>query len=180
MGRRSSTQPTMPVSNQNQEVAATIVSNSPKYKDNTVFDVFSYARSIEDVDVRSEPLGDNISGYITKEGDKYIIAVNNNHSHLRQRFTLAHELGHYYSHRNALEGQHTDVALFRDANEDRLGIEYAANDFAAELLMSERDFRQAIKNGQNTPKQLSQLFQVTEKAVLYRAYKLGIMKSFQP
>jgi Zn-dependent peptidase ImmA (M78 family) len=180
MGRRSSTQPVLPVNNQNQGVATTIVTKNPQYKSGLVFDVFSYANSIEDVEVRNEPLEDNISGYITREGDKFIITINSLQSSLRQRFTLAHELGHYCNHRDALEGQHTDVALFRDANEDRLGIEYAANDFAAELLMPETDFRKAIKEGQNTPKQLSHLFQVTEKAVLYRAFKLGIINSFQP
>ena len=77
-----------------------------------------------------------------------------------------------------MEGQHQDTALFRDANEDSLGIEYAANDFAAELLIPKEAFENAIKAGTNTPKQLSNLFQVTEKAILYRAYKLGIIKTF--
>lgn len=124
------------------------------------------------------PLGDDISGYIEKVNGKYVIVINNLQSPLRQRFTLAHEFGHYSLHRDNLEGKHQDTTLFRDANEDSLGIEYAANDFAAELLIPKEKFESAIKSGTNTPKQLSALFQVTEKAILYRAYKLGIIQSF--
>ena len=180
MGRRSSTQIIIPSLNQNQGVALAVFNNHPQYALNSTFDVFNFVNELNDVELIHKPLEDNISGYIEKQGEKFIIAINSSQNPLRQRFTLAHELGHYYIHRSELSGQHTDVTLFRDANEDRLGIEYAANDFAAELLMPELNFRQAIKEGNNTPKHLSQLFQVTEKAVLYRAYKLGFLKTFQP
>lgn len=180
MGRKvSSVSPEMP-KNQSQEQVQEIVRSNQLYKTDNSFDVFKLASSLSDVELQVIPLDDNLSGYIEKKDEQYIIVINSRHSPLRQRFTLAHELGHYYLHQSKLADRHTDVALFRDSNEDRLGIEYAANDFAAELLMPEDRFRSAIKSGQNTPRSLSSLFQVTEKAVLYRAYKLGIIKSFQP
>ena len=180
MGRRiNSISPEMP-QNQSQEVAQQVSSSNQLYKTENSFDVFQLASSLQNVELQIIPLDDNLSGYIEKIDNKYIIAINNKHSSLRQRFTLAHELGHYYLHQEKLADRHTDVKLFRDANEDRLGLEYAANDFAAELLMPAETFKSAIKSGQNTPKTLSTLFQVTEKAVLYRAYKLGIIKSFLP
>ena len=156
--------------NNAQEAATDILRDKTEFVKNSVFDVFAYTQSLSDIELKIEPLHDSVSGYIEKKKDKFIIVINSLQSPLRQRFTLAHELGHYTLHKDNLEGQHQDTALFRDANEDSLGIEYAANDFAAELLIP--------KAGINTPKQLSNLFQVTEKAILYRAYKLGIIKIF--
>ncbi len=179
MGRRT-TKPNVSLveKNSSQEAATDILRDKTVFIKDSVFDVFSYAQSLSDIELKREPLCDNISGYIEKKGDKFIIVINSLQSPLRQRFTLAHELGHYTLHKNSLEGQHQDTVLFRDANEDSLGIEYAANDFAAELLIPKESFEAAIKTGTNTPKQLSKLFQVTEKAILYRAYKLGILKTF--
>ncbi len=178
MGRRLNIQSVVPVNSSQIQGAREILKDNSKYRKDLVFDVFGYVNSLGDIELRNEPMGDSISGWIKKQEQKYIIAINSLQNPLRQRFTLAHELGHYYYHCGELEGQHTDITLFRNANGDQLGIEYAANEFAAELLMPENDFRNAIQAGNNTPKILSQLFQVTEKAVLYRAYKLGIVKTF--
>lgn len=164
--------------NSSQEAATNILRDKTQFIRNSVFDIFAYTQSLLDIELRIEPLCDNVSGYIEKKDDRFIIVINSLQSHLRQRFTLAHELGHYTLHKDNLEGRHQDTVLFRDTNEDSLGIEYAANDFAAELLIPREVFETAIKNGINTTKKLSDHFQVTEKAILYRAYKLGIIKSF--
>ena len=179
MGRRiAKHNPTSIERNSSQEVAANVFRDNPEYVKDSTFDIFSYVESLPEIELKMVPLGDDISGYIEKVNGKYVIVINNLQSPLRQRFTLAHEFGHYSLHRDNLEGKHQDTTLFRDANEDSLGIEYAANDFAAELLIKKKKFESAIKSGTNTPKQLSALFQVTEKAILYRAYKLGIIQSF--
>lgn len=179
MGRRiAKHNPTSIERNSSQEVAADVFRDNPEYVKDSTFDIFSYVESLPDIELKMVPLSDDISGYIEKVNGKYVIVINNLQSPLRQRFTLAHEFGHYSLHRDNLEGKHQDTTLFRDANEDSLGIEYAANDFAAELLIPKEKFELAIKSGTNTPKQLSALFQVTEKAILYRAYKLGIIQSF--
>lgn len=181
MGRRTtSTDTVIQEQSLSQKVAKDIYTANPMYVSDNTFDVLKYVETLHDVELKLEVLDDNVSGYIKKEGDKFVISINKAQTPLRQRFTLAHELGHYTIHKSQLTGQHTDISLFRDSNEDRLGIEYVANDFAAELLMPEDGFRNAIAEGENTPRQLSALFQVTEKAVLYRAYKLGISKSFHP
>ena len=41
-------------------------------------------------------MSENISGLCIKEGKNKIIAINSNSSKGRQRFTIAHELCHYY------------------------------------------------------------------------------------
>lgn len=78
-------------------------------------------------------LDDEISGKLQKSDEgKWIITVNSLHHIKRQRFTLAHELGHYFLHRNrSLE--FVDKALYRSTHMD--SMEYEANNFAGALLM---------------------------------------------
>src|SRR6202022_1163955 len=91
--------------------------------------------------LRYSPLDEELSGMIfIKEGIP-IIGVNSLHHPHRQRFTIAHEIGHLELHRRFITDQiHVDkkfTVLMRDPNSatgtDRLEIE--ANRFAAELLM---------------------------------------------
>ena len=49
------------------------------------------------------PAEDEISGAIIRKDDRVIIAVNPTHHMNRQRFTIAHELGHYFLHQGLLE-----------------------------------------------------------------------------
>jgi len=84
------------------------------------------------------PLPDEVSGILYPEDDNTNrIIVNSDHHENRQRFTMAHELGHYILHKNN-KGIHIDRQTFsRNAN-SRTGldpIEIEANRFAAELLM---------------------------------------------
>lgn len=63
--------------------------------------------------------------------------------------------------------------------EYRSDICIEASDFACELLMPEKDFRQAIRSGFNTIEKLCIKFQLTYSAVSYRAWMLGIIKEIQ-
>jgi Zn-dependent peptidase ImmA (M78 family) len=91
--------------------------------------------------VRFSPFDDELSGMIHVKDGVPIIGVNSLHHPNRQRFTIAHELGHLALHRELITSQvHVDKGfprLMRDANsakgEERTEIE--ANQFAAELLM---------------------------------------------
>ena len=44
------------------------------------------------------PADDEISGAIVRKDGRVVIAVNPAHHHNRQRFTIAHELGHFFFH----------------------------------------------------------------------------------
>src|SRR5262249_2064651 len=44
------------------------------------------------------PADDEISGAIVRKDERVIIAVNPTHHGNRQRFTIAHELGHFFFH----------------------------------------------------------------------------------
>ena len=91
------------------------------------------------VEVRYEPLNGNLSGMLFREGGRAIIGVNSLHARSRQRFTIAHELGHLALHER--QGIHLDrkfpIVRQRDGRSS-LAIdpeEIEANGFAAELLM---------------------------------------------
>lgn len=93
------------------------------------------------VQLKFSPLDDELSGMIFIKNGTPIIGVNSLHHPNRQRFTIAHELGHLVMHRNILEKEvHVDKQfriLMRDgvAATGTDTIEIEANRFAAELLL---------------------------------------------
>ncbi|RJG57985.1 ImmA/IrrE family metallo-endopeptidase [Sphingobium terrigena] len=88
-----------------------------------------------------EPMDDNISGYIERQNGSYRIVVNSSHAPTRQRFTAAHELGHYIYHRDLLGEGVGDNRAYRTEGTDRPNLnirpihERQANSFAANVLM---------------------------------------------
>jgi Zn-dependent peptidase ImmA (M78 family) len=101
-------------------------------------DVESIASKHASVVYRS--LDPDISGVLMPlDHGKWAIVVNADHSPVRQRFTIAHELGHIFLH--SFTTPHADRAFrFRDArsSEGSALEEVQANQFAAELLMPRR------------------------------------------
>lgn len=93
------------------------------------------------VQLKFSPLDDELSGMIFIKNGVPIIGVNSSHHPNRQRFTIAHELGHLVMHRSILENEvHVDKQfkiLMRDglASTGTDTIEIEANKFAAELLL---------------------------------------------
>jgi Zn-dependent peptidase ImmA (M78 family) len=90
--------------------------------------------------VHFEPADDELSGFLLRDVDHYkaLIGVNKNHHPNRQRFTIAHELGHLLLHEG--EPLHVDRGMkvnLRDgaSSQGTLIEEKEANLFAAELLM---------------------------------------------
>ena len=91
--------------------------------------------------LRYSPLDNEISGMIFIREGSPIIGVNSLHHPHRQRFTIAHEIGHLELHRDIITANvHVDKSfpvLRRDEN-SAMGtnqIEVAANQFAAALLV---------------------------------------------
>jgi Zn-dependent peptidase ImmA (M78 family) len=92
--------------------------------------------------VQYGPFDGELSGMAFIKDGKSIIGVNSLHASTRQRFTLAHELGHILLHRPVLEasGVHVDKGSLRRDSLASEGVddwEIEANNFAAELLMPE-------------------------------------------
>lgn len=107
-----------------------------------------------------------------------IIGVNSQHHPNRQRFTIAHELGHLTLHRDAIEERvHVDKTfqvLMRNTNSasgtERIEIE--ANQFASELLMPLRLLDPLLGRydiDDDEPLQrLAHMFRVSKQALEYR------------
>ena len=132
-----------------------------------------------DIDVYAiEFTNENISGVISKKDNKTTILVNENESYNRQRFTVAHELGHYFLHMNE---DKTYEELYRDGRSTLEEVE--ANKLGAELLMpSEKvinKFNEIIalkKSEKEIISHLSDLFKVSEEAMGYKLMNLGLIR----
>ena len=92
-----------------------------------------------DVSIRYAPLEDDLSGMAFIKGEAKVVAVNALHHPNRQRFTIAHELGHHVLHAERLRaGVHVDRVIMRRDHVSAEGsddFEIEANVFASELLM---------------------------------------------
>ena len=89
----------------------------------------------------------------------------------RRRFTLAHELGHWFCQH--LEGRTAPVYCRTEevgVGEGRK-LEREANIFAAELLMPEEDVRTATRH---EPQTLAERFGVSGEAMAWRLYNVGL------
>lgn len=83
--------------------------------------------------VKSSTLKAGISGEIKENEGKILIRINRHDNKPRQRFTLAHEIGHLLLHRDRIGDGIVDDILYRSSLSDAL--EAQANRLAADLLM---------------------------------------------
>lgn len=113
---------------------------------------------------------DALSGLVIELDTGAIIGVNARHAYVRQRFSMAHELGHHLlGHANRF---HIDVSDGQPPGYDYRS-ERGANDFAAELLMPRRILAREFKLDDRTPV-LAKAFEVSEIAMGYRLVNLGL------
>jgi Zn-dependent peptidase ImmA (M78 family) len=123
---------------------------------------------------------EDISGFYLRDKQERIIGVNNSQAVVRQRFTIAHELGHALLEEK--DGVHVDGRFnFRDTRSS-LAIdpdEMAANQFAAELLMPESEVFELVGEGIDVTddgelRTLARRFGVSQQAMAYRLVNLGL------
>ena len=126
-------------------------------------------------------LDEEISGQIeVLEGKRYKISANKTDHYYRQRFTLAHELGHFLFHSHLMSEGIDDNRAYRSVPEGRFynrsigsAEETEANRFAAALLMPRNSVLEGWKELQDI-EQLSKRFQVSKMAMEIRLRGLGI------
>jgi len=136
-------------------------------------------------EVRFAPFDEELSGMIHIKEGVPIIGVNSLHHPNRQRFTIAHELGHLELHRDMItRNVHVDKefpVLMRDTKSSTgtEQIEIEANQFAAELLMPRLMIDQVLTGKQfdiedDRPiEELAKKFRVSKQALEYRIRSLG-------
>lgn len=141
--------------------------------------------------VAVSPLGemDDVSGLFVMKDGGGAIGYNRHHPRVRQRFTIAHELGHALLHRGRLPLfiDKGFAVAFRDARSStgEVQMEREANAFAAALLMPREMVRAAateltwthgfdVGGGGGALETLAQKFKVSQEAMSYRLMKLGV------
>lgn len=105
--------------------------------------------------------------FYLKYHGKELIVVNRNHCLTRQRFSIAHELGHAVLQHGPL--RFNDVAMEQSRPSWQ---EIQANVFAAEVLMPKLKL---TCHGFLTPRQISKLCKVSMESATIRAHELGWM-----
>jgi Zn-dependent peptidase ImmA (M78 family) len=128
------------------------------------------------------------SGFALRDNNRMYIGVNTQTSRRRQRFTIAHELGHLLLH----EGSQiiVDQAVLRVDLRNQVSSmgtdieEIEANTFAAGLLMPERIVSQYVTNliqangdimREGLIAELARIFDVSAEAMGYRLINIGIL-----
>lgn len=150
------------------------------------WDTLMTARRSAPVDVRSLPkrlgislkeafLADGISGMLERSGDTFAITICANDPHTRQRFTLAHEIGHYMLHRHLVGDGIDDDRAYRSTQIGKYhntligpAEETEANKFAANLLMPRDLIDTEWNKPEATVQTMASLFQVSEHAMSIR------------
>ena len=130
-----------------------------------------------------ETLDGEVSGLLYRDEERKVIGVNSRHAPVRQRFTIAHEIGHLLMH----EGRPVFIDRLvrvnaRDGSTSQEEVE--ANAFAAELLMPrillQGEVNSILGQGRSVGpdelvRELATKFQVSSEAMGYRLANLGVL-----
>jgi len=134
-----------------------------------------------------EDLGSDVSALLVTSGPKIAIGIHKGHSKTRQRFSLAHEIGHFVLRHQFEAGEHVHVdsgrlisARSASASAGLDPKEVEANQFAAELLMPVKLIRMHASRFGEGPvlehevARLAREFAVSQQAMTIRLSTLGL------
>jgi Zn-dependent peptidase ImmA (M78 family) len=123
-------------------------------------------------------LPEGIAGCCWRDGDRVVLWVNGTHAAVRQRFTLAHELGHVRCGHDATVPVETIETLAGRTTDSR---EVQANSFAAELLAPADGVRSMIDREPTLDDVvlIAARYGISTIAALYRLNSLGLTASYE-
>lgn len=107
-------------------------------------------------------------------GDRAIISVNSGSSYVRKRFSVGHELGHWFKHRGSVGNLCKKEAILSNRASNRKSIagrEKIANEYASELLMPEYLFDEHIRGSKisfDVIQSIKEAFRVSHTAAAIR------------
>lgn len=165
------------------KAAAQLLAAYPDYPDGSVrlpINVFALARDLN-IDVEFRDFNGsghkNVSGILIKQdpGERFIAALNAAEHPHRQRFTLAHELGHWiHKYQDLPDSQTAGKVEYRNevSSWGTDPEEIWADQFAAALLMPAGSVISSYSKAM-TVKQMSRLYGVSPKALRLRLKNLG-------
>lgn len=113
---------------------------------------------------------DSVSGTIIKDEDLHAIGINQNHPEVRQRFTIAHEIGHYIM-------GHDENKILDDTFDKNTDKEREANKFASELLMPYDLLKSDIEKETQDIPGLARKYKVSEQAMSIRLLESGLINN---
>ncbi len=176
----------MTSSNRHIETNAAQLAEKYSDKNKTYVDVKLVAEKLG-LTVEPHDLGPNISGVLYIDKGKGTIGYNKFESPVRQRFTIAHEIGHFILHRLQSEifvDKKEFKVMYRaehsvkgDAKQER-----EANAFAAALLMPKERLTKELQelsfdlgdDQDDAIQRLAELFKVSTQAMAYRISNLNL------
>jgi Zn-dependent peptidase ImmA (M78 family) len=138
--------------------------------------------------LKLDEVDDDLSGFLYRDQKtkNVIIGANKSHHPNRQRFTIAHELGHYLLHEGELVHLDSDRGAFmlnlRDSTSSKGedNDEREANLFAAELLMPAKFLKQDLEGkdldilgGSEFLQKIARKYKVSTEALTFRLANLG-------
>ncbi|HVA22160.1 MAG TPA: ImmA/IrrE family metallo-endopeptidase [Candidatus Micrarchaeia archaeon] len=132
-----------------------------------------------------ERFDENMSGILVRFKDGNVIGINSSQAAVRQRFSIAHEIGHLQLHQG--RPMHVDhlvhVNLRRTQPPGYDPEERDANQYAASLLMpipfvsaALGRLRRAELTAESLPGELAPRFGVSRQAMEYRLTNLGLVQ----
>jgi Zn-dependent peptidase ImmA (M78 family) len=142
--------------------------------------------------IKIDEVNENLSGFVARKkgSQKAIIGVNKAHHPNRQRFTIAHELGHYLLHEGEQVHLDTSPDSFTinlrnsESSKGENNDEREANLFAAELLMPAELLREELESvgdiellgSSEFLEKLATKYKVSVQALTFRLAYLGYIK----
>ena len=133
-------------------------------------------------------LGQDVSGMLVAANERGAIAYNSTHTHVRQRVTIAHEIGHFVLHlkKNCRTQLFIDrYVVFRPDGISTAGSDHKevqANLFGAALLVPASLVRTDIRkhdldlDDEGALSFLAKRFQVSTAAMTLRLINLGVLR----
>ncbi len=153
-----------------------LVDNDMLYK--VPVDIISVAKNYG-IDVYEAEFDNEVSGAIQydKNTEKFEIIVNKNNAWVRKRFTIAHELGHYFLHRDMLKDSNVHVdTLYRavaiQIDEETKEREKEVDYFAGALLMNEGVVEKLMQSYEIS--EIAKILDVSYSAMTVRLNILGL------
>lgn len=138
----------------------------------------------EKISVRPYFFENDLSGILVLENGTKTIGYDMSESEVRQRFTQAHELGHYVLH-SAKSNVFMDAVLFKRQSDgyttQEARMEQEANYFAANILMPEVLVKREVESlhkdlhDEENVRELADRFQVSLPAMTFRLINLGLI-----
>jgi len=148
-------------------------------------DVEALARG-DGATIEYQDLGPSVSGLVVRSPDgRVVIGVNSSHHPNRQRFTIAHEIGHHLLHATSATVFVDDMMVhFRDDEQTGKSDprEMEANAFAAALLMPDDWLRTDLRNRKidlsddTAVRNLASRYRVSQQALTFRLMNLNLVE----